>query len=200
VRGRGTIRVVVAGRDAAERADLRAVLEEDGVEVAFEAADESELLVLSQIERPEAAVVVAEPTLFDAPRALIELRTEMPELPVVVVSAQAGQRPISKALRNGAVGYVYADQVEDVLTCAVRAAVAGMTCVPKEVRRHAIAPAFSHRERQVLDLAVRGYTNTQIARELFLAESTVKSHLSACFRKLGVSSRAEAAAALTTTA
>jgi DNA-binding NarL/FixJ family response regulator len=200
VRGRGNIRVVVAARDAAQRASLRDVLAEDGLEVAFEAADDAELLVLSQIERPDAAVVAAEPTLFDAPRALIELRTELPELPVVVVSAQAGQRPVSKALRNGAVGYVYVDQVEEVLSCAVRAAVAGMTVVPKEVRRHAMAPAFSHRERQVLDLAVRGYTNTQIARELFLAESTVKSHLSACFRKLGVSSRAEAAAALAPTA
>ena len=71
-----------------------------------------------------------------------------------------------------------------------------MTVVPADVRRQAVPPAFSHRERQVLDLAVRGMTNTQIAGELYLAESTVKSHLSACFRKLGVSSRAEAAAAL----
>ena len=191
------MRVVVAAREAVERERLREVLEADGMEVAFEAVDASELLLLAQIEPPQAAVVAADPALFDAPRALIELKTSMPDLPVVVVSAQSGQRPISKALRNGATGYVYADQAEDVLCCALRAAASGMTVVPADVRRHAVPPAFSHRERQVLDLAVRGYTNTQIARELFLAESTVKSHLSACFRKLGVSSRAEAAAALT---
>ena len=176
---------------------MREALVDNGVEVAFEAVDASELVLLSQLEQPDAAVVAADAALFDAPRELIALRLEMPALPVVVVSAASGQRPISKALRNGAVGYVYADQVDDVLACAVRAAVAGMTVVPKDARRHAVPPAFSHRERQVLDLAVRGYTNTQIARELFLAESTVKSHLSACFRKLGVSSRAEAAEALT---
>jgi len=190
------MRVVVAAREAVHREYLRQVLRADGIEVAFEAADARELVVIAQIERPDAAVVEADPALFDAPRALIELHAALPDLPVVVVSGQTGQRPVSKALRNGALGYVYAEQVEEVLTCAVRAVVAGMTIVPAELKRHAVPPAFSHRERQVLDLAVRGYTNTQIARELFLAESTVKSHLSACFRKLGVSSRSEAAAAL----
>lgn len=191
-----SMRVVVAAREALQREHLRKFLEGDGIEVAFEAVDAAELVVLAQLERPDAAVISAEPALFDAPRALIELKSAFPDLPVVVVSSQAGERPISKALRNGAVAYVYADQAH-ILPCAVRAAAAGMTVVPADVRRHAVAPAFSHRERQVLDLAVQGHTNTQIARQLFLAESTVKSHLSACFRKLGVSSRAEAAAALT---
>lgn len=191
------MRVVIAGREAVEREMLREVLEHDGMEVAFEAADAAELVVLSQIERPDAAVISAEPALFDAPRALIELKTSLPDLPVVVVSSQSGQRPVSKALRNGARAYLYFDQLE-LLPCALRAVAGGLTVVPADVRRQAVPPAFSHRERQVLDRAVRGYTNTQIARELFLAESTVKSHLSACFRKLGVSSRAEAAAALAT--
>ena len=193
------MRVVVAGREALERERLREVLEDDGMEIAFEAMDASELLVVVQIERPDVAVLAIDPALFDAPRALCELKANFPDLPLVVVSSQSGQRPISKALRNGASGYVYADQIA-ALPAALRTVAAGMTVVPADVRRHAVPPAFSHRERQVLDLAVRGYTNTQIARELFLAESTVKSHLSACFRKLGVSSRAEAAAALATTA
>ena len=191
------MRVVIAGREAVERELLREVLEGDGMEVAFEAADAAELVVLSQIERPDAAVISAEPALFDAPRALIELKTSLPDMPVVVVSSQTGQRPVSKALRNGARAYLYFDQV-GLLPCALRAVAGGLSVVPSDVKRQAVPAAFSHRERQVLDLAVRGYTNTQIARELFLAESTVKSHLSACFRKLGVSSRAEAAAALTT--
>jgi DNA-binding NarL/FixJ family response regulator len=55
---------------------------------------------------------------------------------------------------------------------------------------------FSHRERQVLALLVRGLGNRQIASHLFLAESTVKSHLSSAFQKLGVRSRKEAAALL----
>ena len=55
-------------------------------------------------------------------------------------------------------------------------------------------PALSHRERQVLTCVSRGFTNAQIARQLFLSESTIKSHLSSAFAKFGVRSRREAAA------
>jgi DNA-binding NarL/FixJ family response regulator len=68
--------------------------------------------------------------------------------------------------------------------------------VPQALRRCAIKPAFSHREKQVLALVVKGLANRQIASELFLAESTVKSHLGSAFQKLGVHSRNEAAALL----
>ena len=56
------------------------------------------------------------------------------------------------------------------------------------------APALSYREKQILALAINGLSNSQIAGRLYLAESTVKSHLSSAFRRLGVRSRREAAA------
>ena len=56
--------------------------------------------------------------------------------------------------------------------------------------------ALTTREKQILMLVVTGLTNSQIAAELFLAESTVKGHLSSAFSKLGVSSRSEAAAVI----
>jgi DNA-binding NarL/FixJ family response regulator len=194
----GPTSVVIGARDAAQRDSLRDVLEAQGTGVAFEAAGAEEIALLCRLERPDAVVLAADTELFDAPRDLVELRETLPELPIVVVSSATGRRPVDKALRNGAAAYVYADEAATQLTPAIAAAVAGLIAVPSELRRHAVAPVFSHRERQVLDLAVRGYTNTQIAQELFLAESTVKSHLSACFRKLGVSSRSEAAEALAT--
>ena len=67
---------------------------------------------------------------------------------------------------------------------------------PRKLHRCLFKPAFSHRERQVLALVVRGFGNRQIAARLFLAESTVKSHLASAFQKLGVRSRKEAAALL----
>ena len=194
----GPTSVVIGARDAAQRDSLRSTLASQGMNVAFEAAGAEEIALLCRLERPDAVVLAADTELFDAPRDLVELRETLPDLPIVVVSSATGRRPVDKALRNGAAGYVYADEAEAQLAPAVQAAVAGLIAVPSALRRHAVAPVFSHRERQVLDLAVRGYTNTQIAQELFLAESTVKSHLSACFRKLGVSSRSEAAEALAT--
>jgi DNA-binding NarL/FixJ family response regulator len=59
-----------------------------------------------------------------------------------------------------------------------------------------VKPVFSHREKEVLAMVVQGLGNRQIANQLFLAESTVKSHLSTAFQKLGVRSRKEAAAVL----
>ena len=66
--------------------------------------------------------------------------------------------------------------------------------VPRALRRRIAPRPLSHREKQVLSLVVSGYTNRQIANELFLAESTIKTHLSSAFAKIGASSRAEAAA------
>ena len=189
---------VIGGEDPRLRAQMREALEAAGIAIAFEAAGGEEVALLCRLEQPEAIALAVDPSLLEPARELIELRTSVPDVPVVVVSSATGRRPVDKALRNGAAGYVYADEVERMLPAAIDAALAGLIAVPAELRRHAMAPAFSHRERQVLDLAVRGYTNTQIAHELFLAESTVKSHLSACFRKLGVSSRSEAAEALAT--
>jgi DNA-binding NarL/FixJ family response regulator len=66
--------------------------------------------------------------------------------------------------------------------------------VPRSLGLHIARPALSYRERQILGLVVLGFTNGDIAGRLHLAESTVKSHLSSAFAKLGVSSRREAAA------
>jgi len=71
-----------------------------------------------------------------------------------------------------------------------------MAVVPREAREHVEKPVLSLREKQILNLVVSGLTNRQIAERLYLAESTVKTHLTAAFGKLGVRSRSEAAAAL----
>jgi DNA-binding CsgD family transcriptional regulator len=77
-----------------------------------------------------------------------------------------------------------------------RLAAAGHVSVPGSMRHTIQPPALSHRERQALGLALAGLTNAQIARTVFIAESTVKSHLSSAFRRLGVHSRREAVALL----
>jgi ATP/maltotriose-dependent transcriptional regulator MalT len=68
----------------------------------------------------------------------------------------------------------------------------GQVCVPREHWRQVEPAALSAREKQVLGLVVMGCMNSEIAERLFLAESTVKSHLSSVFGKLGVRSRNEA--------
>jgi DNA-binding NarL/FixJ family response regulator len=103
---------------------------------------------------------------------------------------------IRKALRCGANGFVFHSGLERGLAPAVAAVRVGHLSVPRIIRRRPNWAAFSVRERQVLQLVADGLTNSEIADRLYLSESTVKCHLSSGFRKLGVCSRAEAAAAV----
>jgi DNA-binding CsgD family transcriptional regulator len=83
-----------------------------------------------------------------------------------------------------------------VIGPVVRAVLGGYLAVPRSLRVALQPPPLSARERQMLALVVEGLTNREIADRLYLAESTVKRHLSSTFRRLGVSSRREAAAAV----
>jgi len=103
---------------------------------------------------------------------------------------------VRRALELGVDGVVLVDQVEAALSAVVEAVCAGQVSVPSERRREVRTMALTNREKQILGLVVGGLTNAQIARELYLAESTVKSHLSSAFMKLGVSSRNEAVAVI----
>jgi DNA-binding NarL/FixJ family response regulator len=112
---------------------------------------------------------------------------------IVAVSPGCGALGLRRAVRAGADSLVLEHELEDALAPAVRAVAAGLSVMPAVLRNGAERLAFSHREREVLRLAVTGHTNGEIARRLFLAESTVKSHLSSAYRKLGAGGRNEAA-------
>jgi DNA-binding NarL/FixJ family response regulator len=112
--------------------------------------------------------------------------------PIVVISADIERWEVRAALTSGASGVVLLDCVGSALLPCVRAAQSGQICVPREHWRQIDPPELSPREKQVLGLVVMGLMNGQIAEQLFLAESTVKSHLSSAFGKLGVRSRSQA--------
>jgi DNA-binding NarL/FixJ family response regulator len=109
-----------------------------------------------------------------------------------VVCAGIQRWGIRAALTAGAAGVVLYDDLDSALGPCLQAVQAGQTCVPRGHWRQIQPPALSSREKQILGLVVMGYMNSQIAEQLFLAESTVKSHLSSAFAKLGVRSRNEA--------
>ena len=125
-----------------------------------------------------------------------ELRAAVRELPVspfVVLSPSSGPLGARRAIREGAAGIVLEDDVEPALAPAVRAVAAGLTAISVAVRTSAEKVPLSHRELEVLGLVAAGKTNYEIALALCLAESTVKSHLSSLFRKVGADSRKEIA-------
>jgi DNA-binding NarL/FixJ family response regulator len=129
-----------------------------------------------------------------ATEAAAELRGAVRELPVsrfVILSPGSGPLGARRAVRQGAAGIVLEDDVESALAAAVRAVAVGLTAIPVSLRSAADKVSLTHRELEVLRLVAAGKTNSEIALALYLAESTVKSHLSSLFRKVGAGSRKE---------
>ena len=95
-------------------------------------------------------------------------------------------------LHVGIRGIVLRVHLAETLLPAITAVASGQVCVPSRGVTDTARPVLSIREKQVIGLVAMGLMNVEIARRLFLAESTVKSHLSSAFAKLGVRSRHEA--------
>jgi DNA-binding NarL/FixJ family response regulator len=133
----------------------------------------------------------------DLPAAVVgdfaSLRDAMVEAPVVLVCSEIRPGDLRFALSSGVSGVVLESESATALGPCLRAAAVGQVCVPQQHSQQIEPASLSPREKQILGLVVMGYMNGQIAEQLFVAESTVKSHLSSAFSKLGVRSRTEAA-------
>jgi DNA-binding NarL/FixJ family response regulator len=146
----------------------------------------------------DALVVMAAAVDGEVLAAVRRVRARWPGTRIVVVAEGSGSasQHARQALNAGADAFVPSDAADRSLAAAVHAVLAGLVCVPREARRLIAKPTFSHREKEVLALVVDGLTNREIASRLYLAESTVKTHLASAFAKLGVRSRKDAAALL----
>ncbi|MDA0166928.1 response regulator transcription factor [Solirubrobacter ginsenosidimutans] len=131
----------------------------------------------------------------DVVDAVERARRASAQAPVIAVVAVGTSRAdLRRVLRAGASGIVIDGQLDEALVPTACAIIAGQLVVPPALVRQLAPRALSFREKQILALVVRGYTNRQIADTLFVAESTVKTHLSSAFHKLETRSRAETAA------
>jgi DNA-binding NarL/FixJ family response regulator len=180
--------VLIAAGDAA---GIDEILTAQGLALA--AFDSIEALIESEREAsPELILLFGQDELASPTQQIEPLRRAFQEARIVVVCADMQRWEVRAALAAGAAGVVLEDDLHDALGPCLAAVRVGQICVPREHWRQIEPPALSTREKQILGLVVMGYMNSQIAERLFLAESTVKSHLSSAFGKLGVRSRNEA--------
>jgi DNA-binding NarL/FixJ family response regulator len=187
---------VARGRTALITADgpserIVAILREQGADIAtFACAEEA----IDDTGQPSfSAIVLWIDETVSAPARLVQPLTRcFAQTPVVVICAGIERWGTRAILAAGAAGIVLYEHLDSALGPCLQAVRAGQTCVPRGHWRQIDPPALSSREKQILGLVVMGYMNGQIAEQLFLAESTVKSHLSSAFGKLGVRSRNEA--------
>jgi DNA-binding NarL/FixJ family response regulator len=111
---------------------------------------------------------------------------------LAVMPANAPNASLRRALLAGAKGIIFDGDLDRALVATARALLAGQLAVPSGLSRQIAPRPLSYREKQILRLVVLGSTNREIADKLYLAESTVKTHLSSAFRKLDARSRSEA--------
>jgi DNA-binding NarL/FixJ family response regulator len=185
------ISVAVAASDEVVRHRAVRALARDGHLVSAQAPS-CEVL---EVEDPSTDVVViaSVSSAEDQVAAIQASKARLPRGHIVII-ASAGPNGVHRAFEAGADGFVLDRDVEVALGPTVRAVCAGQVVVAPVMRASVLRPALTHREKQTLGLLVLGLTNAEIAHRLFLAESTVKCHMTSVFSKLGVRSRSEAAA------
>jgi DNA-binding NarL/FixJ family response regulator len=177
-----------------------------------EAASANEAIALMDNKGVDIALVDVRMPDFDGLELLRSLKEKWPQVPVIMLSTYDQALYVKRALADGAAGYMLKDATPDDLGQAIRVALSGSGNVlsPRVIQnlfeendgsendgasgRH---PEFSltHRERDILGLLAEGRSNRDIAQHLYLSEKTVKAHLAAIFRKLGVANRTQAAMA-----
>jgi DNA-binding NarL/FixJ family response regulator len=176
------MRLCVQGADEISLRRLDATLRAGGVVPEFEAAD------------PELVLLWSGRGITARDDHLGRLRHAHPQAGLLVVGPRDSAGSVRAALEAGADGFVFEHQLDAALVPTVQSVLAGQVSVPAIHKREVGSPAFTAREKQVLSMVVMGLSNKEIGARLYLADSTVKSHLSSIFTKLGVRSRHEAAA------
>ena len=173
------------------RERIGAVLEEQGWELT--AFQDVEDLIEHDDECDSRLVAVwVDDASANAARQVEQVQRGLEHALVVLICPEIQRWEVRAALGAGAAGVVLEREMAGTLGPCLHAVRVGQICVPRQQWRQIAPPALSAREKQILGLVVMGYMNSQIAERLFLAESTIKSHLSSAFGKLGVRSRNEA--------
>jgi len=137
---------------------------------------------------------------------LTALRKDIPDTPIIVLSAELDPLVIHRCIELGAMGFITKCSTHDELLGAIRLIIAGGIYLPAAVRDSQHAPAnhgsrpsdialltsLSKRQREVLTLLVQGKPNKTISTQMDISQNTVKAHLTAIFRVLGARNRTEA--------
>ncbi|MBQ1056881.1 response regulator transcription factor [Micromonospora sp. C32] len=171
-------------------------------EVVGEAGDGAEAIAAGEALRPDVILMDLRMPKVDGVTAIRELARRGVPARVLVLTTYDTDSDVLPAVEAGATGYLLKDAPSEELFRAVEAAARGQatlspavaTRLMRQMRQPASEP-LSQRELEVLELVARGSTNREAARQLFISEATVKTHLLHAYAKLGVNDRAAAVAA-----
>jgi DNA-binding NarL/FixJ family response regulator len=203
-----TIRVLIADDQALMRGGFRLILEaQDDIEVVGEAIDGRDAVEQYRRLGPDVVVMDVRMPAMDGIEATRRLTAGETPARVLILTTFDLDAYVYEALRAGASGFLLKDRPPEELVAAVRVVASGDALLAPSVTRRLIlefasqqnAPTpppeldeLTDRERDVLVLMARGLSNTEIAGHLFVAETTVKTHVGRVLHKLGLRDRAQA--------
>ena len=204
------VRVVIVDDDALVRAALRLILESDsGVTVLGEGSDGRSGYDAARSLRPDVVLMDLHMPGTDGVWATAQIAADCPGTKVLVLTAFDTDAMVAAALRAGATGFLLKDSAPEIIFRAVHAAADGQRAFSGSVldrlveaaveatpQRRAFPETVTDRERQVALLVAQGLGNGEIAEELVVGASTVKTHVSALLDKFGVSNRVQLAVAV----
>jgi two-component system, NarL family, response regulator LiaR len=199
------IRVLIADDHAVVRQGLRTFLElQDDIAVVADVGDGEAALSAVESHRPDVVLMDLVMPGVGGIEAIRRLRELRPQTRVLVLTSFLDDEKLFPAVRAGAAGYLLKDVEPAELVRAIHTVADGEALLHpavaarlmeefSEVERPAAEEALTAREREVLELIARGLPNKLIARELEIAEKTVKAHVSSILSKLGLTDRTQAA-------
>ena len=204
------IRILIADDQALFREGLHTLLSVHAdLEVVGEAGNGEEALRVAAVEHPDVILMDVQMPVLDGVAATRRLRAEQPACRVIMLTTFDDDEYVFEGLRAGAVGYLLKDAPSARLVEAIRAAARGESFLQPSVAAKVVAEfarlaehpplagdklaePLTEREVEILRRVAQGDTNKDIAASLFLAEGTVKNHVTSILGKLGVSSRLQA--------
>jgi len=203
-----SLRILVIDDHTLFRVGLQGLLEHRGIEVIAAVGDGQEGLALAEQLRPDVVLLDMRMPGLDGLGVLRHLRQSGLRMPIAMLTTSSNEQDLVEALRSGAQGYLIKDMEPDDLVLALRDIVAGKTVVAPDLapvlakvvqgesviaRDPSPFSELTPRESEILVLLAEGLSNKAIARNLGISDGTVKLHVKAILRKLGVHSRVEAA-------
>jgi DNA-binding NarL/FixJ family response regulator len=202
------IRVLICDDQQVVAEGLRAILSTAvQIEVVGKAHNGAEAIELADTLRPDIVLMDLKMPGVNGIQATLEIRARFPEVRVLVLTTYDADEWVFEAIRAGAAGYLLKDSPRDALVSAIEGTAAGKTHVDPAVagrlfsrvaratstQESSLLDSLTDRERQVLALLGQGLNNSTIAKQLHMAEGTVRNNVSHILAKLNLTDRTQAA-------